>query len=155
MKILSSLLTLLISAFCISTNVYSQELTTQQKDEITSGITTAFEKSVKAAEGLDAKALADCVDDSLKAGFIIGGVFFGSFDEVMADFEKKAVGCKSQKMNVTDRKITVLGEDTALLAASGDYSLDLEDGRTLTGKFSYTLVYSKVNRNWKIIHANM
>lgn len=73
----------------------------------------------------------------------------------MADFKKKAVGCKSQEMNVINRKITVLGEDTALLVASGNYSLDLEDGRTLAGKFSYTIVYSKVNRSWKIIHANM
>lgn len=155
MKTLSCLLTILIASFCISTNAYSQELTAQQKDKITSEITTAFEKSVKAAEGLDAKALADCVDDSLKAGFIVDGIFFGSFDEVMADFKKKAVGCKSQEMNVINRKITVLGEDTALLVASGNYSLDLEDGRTLAGKFSYTIVYSKVNRSWKIIHANM
>jgi hypothetical protein len=91
----------------------------------------------------------------MQAGFIVRGNFFRSFTEVMADFEKNIIGCKAQKMNVTNKKINVLGENSALLVASGDYSLDLEDGRTLTGKFTYTMVYSKMNGNWKIIHANM
>ena len=127
----------------------------RKKDKITSEITTAFEKSIKAAESLDSQALADCVDDSMQAGFIVRGNFFRSFTEVMADFEKNIIGCKAQKMNVTNKKITVLGENSALLVASGDYSLDLEDGCTLTGKFTYTMAYSKMNGNWKIIHANM
>ena len=155
MKNLSYLFFILIASFCISLNGYSQEISTKQKEKITSEITTAFEKSIKAAESLDAKSLADCVDDALEGGFIVNGQFFESFNEVMADFEKNAIGCKSQKMYVDNKRITVLGEDTALLVASGDYSLDLEDGRTLTGKFSYTIVYSKVDGDWKIIHANM
>lgn len=73
----------------------------------------------------------------------------------MADFDKKAVGCMSQKMDIINKKITVLGEKTALLTASGNYSLYLEDGRTLTGKFAYSLVYSKLSGNWKIIHSYM
>ena len=155
MKNLFYLFPVLIASFCISLNGYSQEPTTGQKEKIASEIATAFEKSITAAESLDAKLLADCVDDSLKAGFIVGGNYFRTFAEVMADFEKKAIGCKSQKMNVANKKITVLGESTALLTASGDYALYLDDGRTLTGKFAYTIVYSKVNGNWKIIHSHM
>lgn len=155
MKTLSYLFATLITSLFFSLNAYSQELTAQQKDKITSEIAMAFEQNVKAAESFNANALADCVDDSLKAGFIVGGVFFGSFNEVMADFKKKAVGCKSQKMDVTNKRITVLGKESALLVASGNYSLYLEDGRTLTGKFAWSIVYSKVNGNWKIIHTYM
>lgn len=155
MKTLSYLFFILSASFYISLNAYSQELTTEQKEKITSEITTVFEKSITAAESLDGKLLADCVDDSLKTGFIVNGNYFRSFSQVMADFEKNAIGCKAQKMNVSNKKITVLGETSALLTASGDYSLDLEDGRTLTGKFAYTIVYSKVNGNWKIIHSHM
>jgi len=155
MKNLFYFLSILIISLCISLNGYSQELTTEQKEKITSEINTAFEKSNKAAESLDAKLLAETVDDSMKAGFIMNKKFFKSFDEVMADFEKNAKGCISQKLNITNKKITVLAENAALLTASGDYSLYLEDGRTLTGKFAYTLVYSKVNGNWKIIHSQM
>ena len=155
MKTLSFLFFVLFTSFGISFNAYSQELTAEQKEKIVSEITMAFERSIKAAESLDGKLLADCVDDSSQAGFIVNGNFFRSFSEVMADFEKNAIGCKAQKINVINKKITALGENNALLTASGDYSLDLEDGRTLTGKFAYTIVYSKVNGNWKIIHSNM
>lgn len=146
---------ILIGSLCVSFNSYSQELTTEQKDKITSEIATAFEKSIKAAESLDAKMLADCVDDSLQAGFIVNGQFFPSFDRVMTDFEKNAIGCKSQKMNVINRKISVLAENVALLTTSGNYSVELEDGRTFSGTFAYTFVYSKVNGNWKVIHSHM
>ncbi len=155
MKTLSFLFFVLITSFFMSFTAYSQELTPEQKEKITSEITIVFEKSIQAAESLDGKLLAACVDDGLQAGFIINGKFFRSFTVVMADFEKNAIGCESQQMNVINKKITVLGENTALLTASGDYSLDLEDGRTLTGKFAYTMVYSKINGNWKIIHSHM
>ncbi|MFV0328331.1 MAG: nuclear transport factor 2 family protein [Dysgonomonas sp.] len=155
MKNLVFLTSILITFLFVSLNGYSQELTSEQKEKIISEISTVFEKSIIAAENLDGKLLADCVDDSLQAGFIINGDYFRSFTEVMADFDKKAVGCMSQKMDIINKKITVLGEKMALLTASGNYSLYLEDGRTLTGKFAYSLVYSKLGGNWKIIHSHM
>ncbi|MDR2953996.1 MAG: nuclear transport factor 2 family protein [Prevotella sp.] len=155
MKTLSILFSILITFFCVSFNAYSQELTTEQKEKIVPEITTVFERSIKAAESLDLKLLTDCVDDSLKAGFIINGRFFQSFNEVIADFTERAKGCESQKMNVANKEITILGENAALLTASGDWSVYLEDGRILTGEFAWTIVYSKVNGNWKIIHSNM
>lgn len=155
MKTLSYLFSILITSFCISLNGYSQELTTEQKGKITSEITMLFEKSIKAAETFDAKMLAETVDDSLRAGFIVNGQYFRSFDQVMDDFNEKIKGAKSQKLTVANKKITVLADNAASVTASGDYSMELEDGRTLTGRFAWTLVYSKVNRNWKIIHSHM
>ncbi|MDR2145046.1 MAG: nuclear transport factor 2 family protein [Tannerella sp.] len=43
----------------------------------------------------------------------------------------------------------------ALLTTYGNYSVSLEDGRTLTGRFAWTFVYSKFNGNWKVIHSHM
>lgn len=154
MKTLSYLFFILTASFCISLNGYSQELTAEQKEKNTSEITTLFEKSIKAAESLDGELLADCVDDRYQAGFIMNGRFLRSFDDVMADFKENVKGCKSQKLNITNKKITILADNAAMLAASGDYSLDLEDGRTLTGRFAWSFVYSKVNGSWKIIHAH-
>jgi hypothetical protein len=145
----------MIASFCICLNGYSQKLTSEQKEKIASEVTILFEKAVKASETFDAKMLADNVDDNLQAGFIINGRFFRSFDQVMEDFKEKTKGAKSQKMNTINKKITVLADNAALLTASGNYSMELEDGRTLTGSFAWTLVYSKVNGNWKIIHTHM
>jgi len=155
MKSLSYFLLILITSFCVSLNGYSQELTTEQKEKITFEIATLFDKSIRAAETFDGKMLNDNVDDSLRAGFIVGRQYFSYFDQVMDDFNEKIKGCKSQKQNVRNKKITVLADNAALVVASGDYSMALEDGRTLTGWFAWTLVYSKVNGNWKIVHSNM
>ena len=80
---------------------------------------------------------------------------FRSFETVMADFREKIKGAMSQKMNVVNKKITVLADNAALITASGTYSMPLEDGRNLTGSFAWTLVCSKVNGSWKIIHSHM
>ena len=55
---------ILIALSCISLDGYSQELTIKQKEEIISEITVLFEKSIKAAETIDVKMMADNVDAS-------------------------------------------------------------------------------------------
>ena len=140
---------------CLIHSVYSQGLTQNQKEKIVSEITADFEKNIKAAENLDAKGLTDCVDDTFKAGFINNGNFLNSFDEVMKGFNEEIKGVKSLKYSISNKKITVLADNAALLTVSGNASLALEDGRTFTGGFAWTFVYSKVNGNWKIIHTHM
>ncbi len=146
---------MIITSLWICSNVYSQGLTNNQKVKISSEIAALFEKNIKAAENIDVKGLTDCVNDTLKAGFIENGYFLKSFDEVMRGFKAAIQGVKSQKMNVSNKKITVLSDNVALITASGNYSVALEDGRTLTGGFAWTLVYAKIDDHWKIIHTNM
>ena len=67
---------LIIASLVICSSVFSQELTKNQKEKITSEIAADFEKNIKAAEKFDAKGLTDCVDDNLKAGFIDNGIFY-------------------------------------------------------------------------------
>ena len=145
----------IIASLGIYSSVCSQGLTENQKEKIASEIVADFEKNIKAAESFDAKGLTDCVNDSLKAGFIDNGVFFNSFDEVMKGFEEGIKGIKSLKYSISNKKITVLADNAALLTASGSASAALEDGRTITGGFAWTFVYSKVNNKWKIIHTHM
>ena len=146
---------MIITSLCICSSVYSQGLTENQKEKIASEIAADFDKNIKASESFDAKGLTDCVNDTLKAGFINNGIFMNSFDEVMKDYERGINGVKSLKYSVSNKKITVLSDNAALLTASGNVSLALEDGRTITGGFAWTFVYSKVNGSWKIIHTHM
>ena len=146
---------MIITSLWIGSSVYSQVLSNNQKEKIVSEITVLFEKNIKAAENLDSKELSGTVDDTLKAGFIDNGQFLSSFDEVMDGFKEGIKGLQSQKFSISNKKITVLANNAALLTASGNFSVALEDGRTLTGKFAWTFVYSKVNDNWKIIHSHM
>ena len=146
---------MIVTSLGISSSVYSQGLTNNQKEKIISEITVLFEKNVKAAENLDSKGISGSVNDTLKAGFIDNGQFFGSFEEVMKGFEVSIKGIKSQKFSISNKKITVLADNAALLTAHGNASVTLEDGRTLRVGFAWTFVYSKVSNNWKIIHSHM
>ena len=55
MRTLFCLFSILVMSCCVGLNAYSQELTIEQKEKITSEIVTAFENSINAAENLDAK----------------------------------------------------------------------------------------------------
>ena len=73
----------------------------------------------------------------------------------MKGFKEGIQGIKSQKFSVSNKKITILADNAALLTASGTASVVLDDGLTLTVGFAWTFVYSKVNDNWKNIHSHM
>jgi len=146
---------MMITSLLICSSVYSQGLTKNQKEKISSEIVADFEKNIKASESFNTKGLIDCVDDTLKAGFINNGIFMNSFDEVMKNYDEGIKGVKSLKYSISNKKITVLADNAALLTAAGNVSLALEDGRTITGGFAWTFVYSKVNNKWKIIHTHM
>ena len=145
-----------MASLWICSNVNSQELTSSQKDKIASAseINTLFEKNVKSNESLDVSELTESVSDALSAGFINNGVYYQSFEDLMKVVNNSMRGLKSQKTNISNKKITILSDNAALLTASGNYSVALEDGRTLTGGFAWTFVYSKINGKWKVIHSH-
>ena len=139
----------------INIDCNSQERTNVQKEKIFSEINALFEKSIKAGENLDVSAITENVNDTLKAGFIDNGYYFSSFNEVMKGFKESVKGCKSQKMEIVNKKLTLLSDRNVLLTAFGNYSTTLDDGRILNGKFAWTFVYSKINDTWKVIHSHM
>ena len=145
---------LIITSLWICSNVNSQDLTSTKKTKIASEIDALFEKSIKAAETLDVSGLTESVSDVLLTGFISQGVYYKSFETLMDKFNSDIRGIESQKMNISNKKITVLSDSVALLTTSGNYSVELEDGRVLTGGFAWTFVYSKVDGKWKIIHSH-
>ena len=144
-----------VASLGICASTYSQGLTQNQKEKIVLEIATDFEKNIKAAESFDAKGLTDCVNDTFKAGFINQGIFLNSFDEVMKGHQEAITSYKSLKYSISNKKITVLADNAALLTVSGNASISLQDGRTFTGNFAWTFVYAKVTENWKIIHTHM
>ena len=144
---------MMVASLGICLSAYSQGLTNNQKEKIASDIAAIFEKNAKAGENIDVKGLTEFVNDTLKAGFIENGIFINSFDELMKGQNEAFKGVKSLKYNVFNKRITVLADNAALLTASGNASLALEDGRTITGGFAWTFVYSKVN-NYSFSHVN-
>lgn len=134
---------------------FPQKISDAMKEKIKSEISAVFEKSIDAGEKLDVKKICENVNDTLMAGFIENGNYFKSFEELMVGFKSRIKGVESQKMNIDNKKITVLSKDCALLTANGNFSAKITDGRILNGKFAWTFVYSKINGEWKVIHSHM
>lgn len=133
----------------------SQELSKSQKDKIITEINVLFQKGIAACETLDFVKISENVDDSFKTGFIDNGFYFDSFQKVMTGFKEGVKGIDSQKMEIENKKITVLSDLSVLLTASGKYSTKVNDGRILSGEFAWTFVYLKIDGNWKVIHSHM
>ena len=134
---------------------YSQDISGTLIKKIENEITLAFDKSIKAGEKLDVTEISECINDSLKTGFIDNGFYFNSFEELMVGFKSRIKGLEYQQMNIDTKKITVLSENSVLLTTHGNYSAKVVDGRMLTGKFAWTFVYSMINGKWKVIHSHM
>ncbi|MBV5281521.1 MAG: nuclear transport factor 2 family protein [Paludibacter sp.] len=134
---------------------YSQDLSSTLIKKIENEISLAFDKSIKAGERLDVTGISECINDSLKTGFIDNGFYFKSFEELMVGFKSGIKGLEYQKFNIDTKKITVLSENSVLLTTNGNFSAKVFDGRMLTGQFAWTFVYSKINGKWKVIHSHM
>ena len=148
------ILTLTLPLF-LSNTYAKEELSETEKSKIVTEINTLFEKSLKAGESLDINGITENVNDTLRAGFIDNGMYFNSFKERMSGFNNAIKGIDSQEMAIVNKKITILSPNVVLLATSGNYKVKVSDGRILESKFAWSLVYSKINNEWKIVHTHM
>jgi hypothetical protein len=152
---LMKLLGLIILLFGIQIKLGAQQISDSLKVKITNETNLVFEKSINASETMDVKGISESVDDRYLAGFIDNGMYFSSFENVMNRFKERTNGVNSQKIDVVEKRITVLSEDAVVLTTSGKYSAVLTDGRVLNGKFAWTFIYKKIGDTWKVIHSHM
>lgn len=145
----------LLSLMTLCNVLRAQEATNSQRQKITFEIDSLFTKSIKAAEAVDAFNISANVNDSLKTGFVDNGLYFDSFSTLMEGFKQGIKAIDSQKLDISNKKITVLSDNSVLLTASGNSTLNLSDGRVIYSKFSWTFVYLKISGAWKIIHSHM
>ncbi|RPH32588.1 MAG: hypothetical protein EHM93_08920 [Bacteroidales bacterium] len=145
----------LFSLIALCNVLRAQDAANSQIQKITFEIDSLFIKSIKAAETVDAFNISANVNDSLKTGFVDNGIYFDSFSTLLEGFKQGIKGIDSQKLDIANKKITILSDNSALLTASGNSTLSLSDGRIINGEFSWTFVYLKIRGAWKIIHSHM
>lgn len=134
---------------------YSQNLSGTEIKKIKTEVFKAFNKSIEAGEKLDIKGIESNIDDALRTGFIDNGTYFKTFSDLMTVFKQNIKGLESQELEITNKKVTLLSENKAILTTSGKYKAKILDGRTLDGEFAWTFIYSKTDGVWKVIHSHM
>jgi len=154
MKKISFILAAAVLLACNSKHLNGQELTNARKSVIEKQIDSLFQVSIKAAEKLDYDKLSLGVDDRYSAGFIANNIFYPRYDSLVNFAKTRAQGVLGQSINVQGKKITVISENLALIAAYGDTKVALSDGREFELKFYWTFIYNKINKSWKVIQSH-
>ena len=151
--------TLTISLICflllgINGQSKGQKLTKPQQSKIEKQVDSIFQTMIKAAENVDYDNISLGVDDKYNAGFIVNNSYFTKYDSLISIFKANLRNGTKQSIAIQNKKITVLSENIVLLTASGDSNIELPNGQTLNVKFLWSIVYEKINDDWKVIQSH-
>lgn len=151
--------TLAILLICILTlgfqrKLAGQNLTNLDKSKIEKQIDSIFLNMVKAAENVDYNKISSGVDDRNNAGFIINNSYYSKYDSMIDILKGNLQPGTKQTITIKNKKITVLSKSIALLTASGNAIVYLNNGQSFNANFFWSLVYEKINNDWKVIQSH-
>ena len=144
----------LLAGIIIASSVHAQTLSGKKMKKILDEVEAAFQDNLRTGESLNAEKLSESVDDGLHAGHIVNGIFFDSFDPILQRVSSGMQGLKSLKYNISDKRITVLSKDAAIVAVSGHSNTESISGEKFKTAFAWTFVYRKTGDQWKVIHSH-
>ena len=154
MKKLTAISFLCILMFLVLNTVHAQKLSDKQRIKIENELETVFEEALKTGENLDADKLIISVDDKYKAGHLVNGVYYSSFDSLMIVFKTGTKNLERQEYDIHKKKITVLAKNLAIISASGNSTIYFYSGGSFNAAFVWTFVYEKTGDEWKVIHSH-
>jgi hypothetical protein len=154
MKRLITLSFLCSLMFLVVNTAYTQKLSEKQRIKIENELETAFEEALKNGENLDVDKITLSVDDEYKAGHIVNGAYYNSFESLMLIFKSGIQNMDRQEFNIEEKKITVLAKDIAIISAAGKAKIYLNSGESFNAGFAWTFVYKNTNNVWKVIHSH-
>ncbi|UCH13726.1 MAG: nuclear transport factor 2 family protein [Bacteroidales bacterium] len=154
MKKLTVVTGLCILMFLAVNTVYAQKLSEKQRIKIENELESVFEEALKTGESLDADKLMVSVDDKYKAGHLVNGIYYSSFDTVMTIFKSGIKNLERQEYDIHKKKITVLTKNLAIISASGIAKIYTYTGGSFNSTFAWTFVYEKTGEGWKVIHSH-
>jgi len=131
-----------------------QMLYSIQNPVIENQIDSIFTEMLTLAERLDYDGLGKGVDDSYKAGFISNGKYYSDYASLIDFIKSRVQGVSEQKLEISQKKITILSDNIVLLTASGIVHIKLDKGSEINTDFYWSFVFEKIKNNWKVIHSH-
>ena len=130
-------------------------MTDEQRDAVEQAVRAVIDELFEAARQVDSdRFLATCsTKDNL--GFAFSGAFWPSLAEfertfvrpVLANFER-------QDIVIKEARVAVLAPDAAAATVTADFKMYERGGATSATTSSVTLVFSKEDEGWKVIHLH-
>lgn len=130
-----------------------QSLSNLQKLKIEKQVDSIFLTMVKAAENVDYDKISSGVNDKYNAGFIVNNSYYSKYDSMITVLKANLRSGIKQSIVIQHQKITVLSENVVLLTASGNSNVELPN-QTFNVKFFWSLVYQRINNDWKVIQSH-
>lgn len=140
--------------FLVVNTAYSQKLSEKQRIKIENELEKVFEEALRDGEKLDVDRISSGVDDRHKAGHIVNGDYYSSFDSLMTVFVSGIKNIDRQEFNIQEKKITILAKDIAIISAAGKAKIYLNSEKSFDAGFAWTFVYENTDNGWKVIHSH-
>jgi hypothetical protein len=154
MKNFLILLIIFLQVSILAIPAEAQSLTGQKAESIKNEVEALFKEMLINAENLDYSKLSMGVDDKHSAGFIVNGKYYSKYSPVIDDMKSGAQGISRQDISIKEKKTTVLSDQIVLMTVSGTSRATLNDNQEIVVNFHWSIVYEKIDKNWKVIHTH-
>lgn len=125
-----------------------------QQAAIEDSVKALTNRLIVASEQVNADLAFSYFSDVYHLGFLNNGRVYPSLDSLITAFRAGFSYLQSQKVNVRETKVAVPAPNVAVLTMYGDFTATDKLNFTSGSPFVWTLVFSKVQDHWKIIHIH-
>lgn len=117
-------------------------------------VLAAYEEMAVAAERVDADALYQHVRDTNRGALVTAGRIFMTRAEALAETRRGFERIASVKYHFTQRHVTLLAPDTALIVAAGTSDFATPDNRTFSIPFVQSVIMTRDKTGWRVLHTH-
>ena len=121
---------------------------------IEKAVLAAHAKMGEAEQALDVEKFFQSIPDFDTGLIIQDGTLFKTRQEALNTVRAGFQGVTKIERTYTQKYVTVLSPETAVLTASGTSSVTLLDGRTLSGPFAASMVFVLRDGQWRLLQGH-
>lgn len=129
-------------------------MTDAQRATIEEAVAKAHAETVRYAEQLDVDKAISTMLENDKGAFTRDGELIMTRQEVVDVYTQIYAGLQSQDIHIGRQNVIALSPDIALLVGEGKSASTTKDGRTFSARWAETVVYVRVDDEWKVFHAH-
>lgn len=118
-------------------------------------VLAALDRMVVAAEARDADALFSYVAENDSGAMVSGGQVFLTRTAALEQTRANLRGLASLKYHFSERLVTMLAPDAALVVVRGTSEGQTEGGRTFSVPFAQTIVMVRRGAEWRVLHSHL
>ena len=148
------LLVLLALTCFLTSGLFGQKLSETESLQLENEVLKVNAEMVKAAEAKDLEKLFSFVLENDRGAVVQGGIILLTRAEVMESTRNSFQGLVSINYRMDNEYVTALSPTLALLIADGLTTFTLEDGRTISRAFAQSILFSRQDDKWKVLHAH-